>query len=328
MAKKHGRVTATQVARHSGVSQATVSYVLNDSPGQTISEETRARVLRSVEELGYTPYEPARALRSGQSSIVLFVSPDYPVGHVIGELLDRLLTLLARQGRTLLTHRLSPDIPLLDVVRALSPLAVISMGPLEPALRTSIERTGCRVEIIGFTEPTGTGDPDVTHPQEPVGRIQAEHLIARGHRRIGYALPDDVRVEMFAAPRLTAVQDVCAERDLEAPVVGVVPNDLARASATVQAWHLAGVTAICAFTDEVAFAVLGAATALGIPVPSKLAVIGVDDIPLSAVSAPPLTTVHLDVEAMTRALLRPLGSVDPDDGEESATAWLVERAST
>lgn len=328
MAKTTGRVTATQVARHSGVSQATVSYVLNDSPGQTISEETRARVLRAVEELGYTPYEPARALRSGQSSIVLFVSPDYPVGHVIGELLDRLLTLLARQGRTLLTHRLSPDIAVLDVVRALSPVAVISMGPLDPAVRTSIERTGCRVEIIGFSEPTGSGDPDVVHPQERVGRLQAEHLLARGHRRVGYALPDDARAEMFAAPRLAAVREVCAERGLDAPAEGIVPNDLARAMTTVEAWHRAGVTAICAFTDDVAFAVLGAAAALGITVPGELAVIGVDDIPLSAVSSPPLTTVHLDVEAMTRSLLQPLGIIDPDDREESATAWLVERSST
>lgn len=328
MAKRTGRVTATEVARHSGVSQATVSYVLNDSPRQKISEETRERVLRSVKELGYTPYEPARALRSGQSSIVLFVTPDYPVGHVIGEMFDLLLDLLGRQGRTLLTHRLTPGIPVIDVVRALSPLAVISMGPLDPEVRAAVERSGAQVEVIGFSEPTGSGDPDVVHPQERVGRLQAEHLLERGHRLLGYALPDDDRTEMFSAPRLSAVREVCAENGLPEPAIGVVPNDIGRAVAAVRAWHDAGVTAVCAYTDDVAIAVLGAATAAGIAVPAQLAVIGVDDVPLAAVSVPPLTTVHLDVVAMARALVRPLGVVDDADDGREERAWIVERSST
>jgi transcriptional regulator with XRE-family HTH domain len=150
MPKKTQRVTAAQVARHSGVSQATVSYVLNDNPSQKISEETRARVLKSVAELGYTPFEAARTLRSGTSSVVLFVVPDYPVGHVMVEVSDRLVELLAREGRTLLTHRLATGVPLLPIVRSLRPLAVISMAPLDADLRARIEALGAQVEIIGF----------------------------------------------------------------------------------------------------------------------------------------------------------------------------------
>jgi len=328
MAKANGRVTAAEVARHSGVSQATVSYVLNANPSQKISDSTRERVLRSVAELGYTPYEPARTLRSGQSNIVLFVAPDYPVGHVIGEMFDRLIELLTRQGRTLLTHRLTPGVPLIDVARSLAPFAVISMAPLDRAVRSQLEGLGTRVEILGFREPTGREDPDVTHPQERVGRLQAEHLLSRGHRRLAYALPDDERSEMFSVPRLAAVRDVCAENSLTAPTLGVVPYDIDRAAEIVRAWHAAGVTAVCAFTDDVAIAVIGGAHAARLSVPADLAVIGVDDIPLAAVTVPPLTTVHLDVEAMARAIVRPLGIVDDGGTDPEERAWIVQRAST
>jgi DNA-binding LacI/PurR family transcriptional regulator len=324
MPKKTQRVTAAQVARHSGVSQATVSYVLNDNPSQKISEETRARVLKSVAELGYTPFEAARTLRSGTSSVVLFVVPDYPVGHVMVEVSDRLVELLAREGRTLLTHRLATGVPLLPIVRSLRPLAVISMAPLDADLRARIEALGAQVEIIGFREEAGA---DVTHPQERVGRLQADYLAERGHVRLAYALPDDDRAEMFSRPRLEAVQAFCAERGMPAPALAAVPADLDRAGGVVHGWHAAGVTAVCAFTDDVAIAVIGAASAAGLAVPEDLAVIGVDDIPLAAVTVPPLTTVHLDVDLMARALVRPLGVREPDGDPDARQAWVVERSS-
>ncbi len=325
MARKTGRVTATEVARRSGVSQATVSYVLNNDPRQKISDSTRERVLRTVAELGYTPSEPARALRSGRSSIVLFVTPDYPVGYVIGAVIDHLLELLVREGRTLLTHRFSAEVPLLDVVRGLLPFAVISMAPLDVALRGQLRALGAEVEVIGFRE---QADADVRHPQEHVGRLQAEHLVERGHRRIAYALSDDERAEMFARPRLEAVQAYCAEHSLPEPVIGAVPPDLDRAAEIVRSWRAEGVTAVCAFTDDVAIAVIGGASSAGLAVPGDLSVIGVDDIPLAAVTVPPLTTVHLDVEVMARALVRPLGVATDSDDPDAAQAWVVERSST
>ena len=59
------RLTSHDVARESGLSRATVSYVLNNDPRQTIPEETRQRVLRAARKLGYRPSAPARALRAG-----------------------------------------------------------------------------------------------------------------------------------------------------------------------------------------------------------------------------------------------------------------------
>jgi len=329
MAKHSARVTAAEVARHSGVSQATVSYVLNDTPTQKISDATRQRVLRSVAELGYTPYEPARALRSGQSSVVLFIAPDYPVGHVISEMSDRLIELLTGQGRTLLTHRDTAGVSLIDVARSLSPYAVISMIAIDPAVRRTLEDMGARVEILGFREPTGAEDADVAYPQERVGWLQAEHLHARGRTRLAYALPDDPRAEMFYAPRLAAVQEYCVTHDLAAPLLGTIPYDLQRATDVVRSWREASVTGVCAYTDDIAIGVIGGARGIGLDVPRDLAVIGVDDIPLSRMIVPPLTTVHLDVDAMARETVRPLGvAIDGEPADLSKSAWIVERSST
>lgn len=66
-----GRVTLNDVAAASGVSRATVSFVLNDDPNQTISAATRERVQQAARELGYAPHGLARALREGSSRVVV-----------------------------------------------------------------------------------------------------------------------------------------------------------------------------------------------------------------------------------------------------------------
>jgi len=63
------RVTSTDVARAVGLSRTTVSYVLNDTPGQKIPENTRRRVLDAAASLGYAPSAAARTLRSGRYRI-------------------------------------------------------------------------------------------------------------------------------------------------------------------------------------------------------------------------------------------------------------------
>lgn len=330
MARTTGRVTAVEVARHSGVSQATVSYVLNGSTSQRISEETRRRVLQSVEELGYRPFQAARTLRSGQSDVVLFVVPGSVVGHVVGELIDVLASLLLERGLTLLVQRMSPSAPLMDVVRAVAPRAVISMVALGPDARAEIEASGARVEVIGFRERGAVPDADVVQPQEHVGRLQAEHLIAQGHRTLAYALPVGDDLAMFAEPRLAGVQRACADAGLEPPLTEVVPLDRDAAADVVRRWRAAGVTGVCAFIDDVAIAVLGGADAAGIAVPGQLSVVGVDDIPLAQLVTPALTSVHLDVDVMASDLvvLAGLGAVSDEGGMTHEQIHLIPRASS
>ena len=106
----------------------------------------------------------------------------------------------------------------------------------------------------------------------------------------------------FAEPRLEGVRQTCADLGLAEPVVQPVPLDPAEAAEAVRAWHDADptVTGIAAYNDEVALAVLAGARRRGLEVPGDLAVIGVDDLPVAALSRPSLTTVRADLEAMSR----------------------------
>src|ERR1700761_9251420 len=128
------RVTSADVARVAGVSRATVSYVLNDTPHQTISAATRSRVLDAATSLGYAPSAAARTLRTGRSDVVLCFLPDWPIGPEVGALLGQLSTALARAGLTFVVHPGSrEDRPISDLWKAITPAAVLAFTDFSPA---------------------------------------------------------------------------------------------------------------------------------------------------------------------------------------------------
>src|SRR5690242_18971106 len=101
---EHQRITTLEVATAAGVSRATVSYVLNDTPGQKIPTSTRERVRQAADRLGYTPSSAASTLRRGHSDLVLYLLPDLPIGSTLGATIDQLSAGLAIDGLTLVRH--------------------------------------------------------------------------------------------------------------------------------------------------------------------------------------------------------------------------------
>ena len=296
-------VTSADVARDSGVSRTTVSYVLNDTPGTTISEETRARVRASAERLGYTPSAAARTLRRGRSDLVLYVLPDWPLGPAVDTLLDHLAGELAERGLSLLVHHLRRGRPLSDLWRTVIPRAVVGFTGFSPEDREAMRRAG--IQVLGDLD---DHDPGVggtfSASQRGIGRLQARHLIDRGHEVLGYGAATDPRVEQFVALRLEGVRAECVEARLPAPVVQPVDLALDSSSHAVRSWrgHTPRVTAVAAYNDEVAIALLAGVRAEGLTAPADLAVVGVDDIPAARFTVPPLTTVSQSLEEQARHL--------------------------
>jgi DNA-binding LacI/PurR family transcriptional regulator len=124
----------------------------------------------------------------------------------------------------------------------------------------------------------GPGPGHLSHANagDPVGRIQAEHLISRGHRRIGYAMPAHPGLLDMAADRLRGAVEACAGAGLEPPVVLSTSLETPVAAAVGQ-WRSQSVTGVCAFNDETAIAVLAGLRERGLAAPADLAVIGVDE---------------------------------------------------
>jgi DNA-binding LacI/PurR family transcriptional regulator len=278
------RPTSADVAREAGLSRATVSYVLNDTPHQKIPEETRQRVLEAASRLGYTPSPAARALRSGRSDVILCLLPDWPIGPAVGAFLEHLSAELAEAGLTLVAHpRVRSGRPVADLWRTIAPAAVLALEEFDADDVAAMRATGIKV-TVALRDARSEGE--LVLPEQRVGRLQAESLSARGHRTIGYGFPDDTRVLGFAT------------------VVCTVPLDPTRAGEAVTRWRSRGVTGVAAYNDEVALAVLAGLRTLDLRAPTDLAVIGVDDIPAAALADPPLSTVTVEQRAQAHYVAR------------------------
>lgn len=288
------RVTLNDVAAASGVSRATASFVLRDSPNQSISAATRERVREAARDLGYVPHAIARALREGSSRIVVLSLDVALDGNYARSYVRGLDAELAMHGHALLVrYEHAGTEATLD---AIAPRAVLRFG--EPYL------TGHELDDSGG----GRRDGLAAHVTAQLG-----YLAGRGHTRIAYALPDP-------ETPLRAVRLRFA--DWSAEMLGLSPvapfslpasrTGVADSLARLRAAHPA-VTAVAAFDDDVALRALAAMRDLGLTAPGDLAVIGFDDNGYGALATPALTTVHIDAEAHGRLAARAILGLDAGD---------------
>jgi DNA-binding LacI/PurR family transcriptional regulator len=283
------RATLKDVAAASGVSRATVSFVLNETPNQTISPGTRERVLRAVRDLGYKPHSIAKALREGASRIVLIhidtgLEGNYSRSYIHGldqELASHDYVLLVRHGRaTADTTR-----QMLDTI---NPRAVLQFG--EPYL------TGHELDDGGG----GRLDGLAAHTA-----LQIRYLADRGHTHVALAMGRDAPL---AEVRLRFTRDALAELGLAPPTELEVPRPRAAGAEAVAGFRHRHpeVTAIAGYDDDVALRTLTGLTDIGLAVPGDVAVIGFDDTEYGGLCTPALTTVHIDAEAHGRLAARTL----------------------
>jgi len=319
------RVTAADVARSLGLSRATVGFVLNDTPGQTISEATRERVLAEAARLGYRPHSAARALASGRSHIVLLLLPDWPMEHSMQSHLDEAALVLDRAGYSLVTTTPHPGGQAVPLWESLDPDVVVSLAPIPDAQFAAIAATRARTIIPGRDE-LGTGE-ELRFTDGP--RLQAAHLHERGRRRIAFAGEADPRLAGLVLERRRLADATLREltgAGLEASAEVTGPDDAAR---LVARWVADGIDGVVAYNDDVAALVLGAALRQGVEVPARLAIVGHDDTPLAALMVPAISSVRVDTAGLGRfvaelALSRATDAAAPLAGPV-AVATLVPR---
>jgi len=315
MAGPSARVTLNDVAAASGVSRATASFVLRDSPGQSISAATRERVRAAARTLGYIPNGIARALREGTSRIVLLTIDTALDGHYARSYIRGLDAELAAHEHVLLVRyaQEEPDRPVLDTV---VPRAVLRFG--EPYL------TGRELDDSGG----GWRDGLAAHVAAQVG-----YLADRGHTRIALALP--ARDTPLRSVRQRFADQAAAARGLPPLFPVTVPagrsdsvaarTDAGCAPPALPALPAlpGGITAVAAFDDDVALRVLAAMRGAGLAAPDDLAVIGFDDNGYGALTTPTLTTVHIDAEAHGRQAARLVLGLPADDRSPSPGEVIV-----
>ncbi|MFD3696315.1 LacI family DNA-binding transcriptional regulator [Streptomyces sp. NPDC058646] len=294
--------TSADVARLAGVSRATVSFVLNDTQGHRVSAGTRARVLDAARQLGYVPHAAARSLRAGRSNLVLMPASVSAIGRLVSDWVDDLHGELDRHGYTAVLHAGRFADPL-DAARAwaeLRPAAVVALDGDRFSAQAAdlLRRAGVR-GLLAFAARPVEGVHTVGFDHARIGATAAEHLIARGRTRIGVVMPQERGLGTLAEPRLAGAQSVAARH-----MATVAPVELAytRESATALArrWPDLGLDAVFAYNDEYAALLLHAFQAAGIAVPDEVAIVGSDDLVLSALQQPPLTTIRLELPSPAR----------------------------
>ncbi|MET7488724.1 LacI family DNA-binding transcriptional regulator [Streptomyces sp. NPDC005538] len=303
-----GRVTLTDVAKASGVSRATVSFVLNDDPRQTISAATRERVMEAAQDLGYVPHGIARALREGSSRIVVLnvdwgMEGNFSRSYVRGldeELAEHDHILLVRHGHSI------PEATQ-KVLDTIAPRAVLRLGEAYMRGHEPIE-------------------DDWENGFAANAALQIGFLADRGHTRISLAMPD--HDFPLTEARLGFAQEAARRLGLPPLERLVVPRPREAGAAAIESFLAThpDVTALAAFDDDIAHRSLAALRDLGLRVPQDMAVIGFDETEHGSLSTPALTTVHIDAEILGRIAARDALGIGTG-GLAPVRGWIVERGS-
>ncbi|HWK92458.1 MAG TPA: LacI family DNA-binding transcriptional regulator [Luteimicrobium sp.] len=325
----------SDVAKKVGVSEATVSRVLNDKPG--VSQATRDAVLTALDVLGYERPTKLRGERGRLVGLVLpeLVNPIFPaLAEVIGGA-------LAQQGFTpVLCTRTAGGITeaeYIDLLLGQHVSGVIFAGGLF-AERDADHAHYHRLEKIGLPVVLVNGAIESLHfPRVSCDEIVAMqqalgHVLSLGHERVGLLLgPDD----HIPSERKLAAAEQLARRagvTIDPALVAHSQYALEAGQASTNRLLDAGATAIVCASDPLALGAIRAVRRAGLEVPRDVSVVGYDDSALMNSTDPALTTVRQPIEPMGRAavdlLARQISGIEVPADELLFEPELVVRAST
>jgi DNA-binding LacI/PurR family transcriptional regulator len=330
------RARLADIAAQAGVSEATVSRVLNSKAG--VAESTRQAVLTALDVLGYE--RPSR-LRQKSAGLVGLVVPelDNPIFPAFAQVIENAL---AQHGYTPILCTQTPggihedDYTEMLLERGVSGIIFVSGlhadTTADPSRYTKLRERGLPLVFVnGYLE--GVDAPFISNDDVTSMDLAVRHLVALGHHRIGLALGP----ERF----MPVVRKVIGFRAAMSSQLGVEDVDglveysmfSVEGGAAAAARLLdTGCTALICGSDLMALGAVRTVRERGLDVPRHVSVVGYDDSLLVGFTDPPLTTVRQSVHAMgaaaVRALLDEVSGVPAPRAEYVFRPELVVRGST
>jgi LacI family transcriptional regulator len=330
-------VTQKDVAELAGVSRAVVSYVVNNGP-RVVSSETRERVLKAIEALGYRPNTHAQQLKFqttgkavGQIGIILggssyllerpyfatVLANIYKEAHQHKQQIRFMTFFDELNDPVFFNKNIHPEV--------ISGLIIVATELIvrAPNAQELLDRITERIDNIVTLEQIIRNLPAVIFDRVAAARQAVEHLISLGHTRIGFAGTHDNRLDGYQqAHRL---HNVPLDPDLSL-VYGTahLPGD-GYIAASMLMKKANPPTAIFATSDEVAIGAIAALRDRGLTVPDDVAVTSIDDIPLASSVRPALTTVRVPKESFGAYAMRILSThADFPDSHQAAVVLPTE----
>jgi len=315
------------VAAAAGVSQSTVSRILNDAPGRIdVSSETRERVQTIARELGYRPHPIARALRGAPTMQLGAIVRDITDPFFAGAIEALTIEAKARGYSVVLGHagaKADEALALTAVLEARQCDAIVLLGDFRGERGLVEDLRDAHARVVGLwhgAERRGRPFPTVGVDNRAGVHAAVDHLLALGHRQIGFIGANSLgdMQERRAAYRERLSTSAVAVPDA---YVQLVPNTIAGGEAALSRLiRLADPpTAVIAATDALAMASIHAAYVHGVDVPAELSIVGFDDIALASVTVPGLTTLRMplaDIMAAGVELAVGDGGWSPANGNE------------
>lgn len=291
------------VASRAGVSEATVSRVLNGKAG--VSAATRETVLAALDQLGYE--RPGRPRRS-RAGLVGLITPELsnPIFPAMAQVIEQVLS---RHDHIPVLCTQTPggatEDELVDLLIERDVTGIVFVSGVHADMTADHSRYArLTARGVPFVLIDGYSDriaaPFVSVDDAAAMRMAVEHLVELGHERIGLALGPDRYVPVVR--KVAGFTEAMASRGLaDAGRVQHSLFTLEGGQAAAAALLDEGCTAIVCGSDIMAFGAIRAVRARGLEVPRDVSVVGFDDSPMTAFTDPPLTTLRKPVEAMSTA---------------------------
>jgi DNA-binding LacI/PurR family transcriptional regulator len=291
--------TLEDVARKAGVSTATVSKVLSNTPYFT--EATRAKVMQAVKDVGYVPNLAARALSSGKTGIIAVVFP-YVYDSIFTDplvlrIIEGIEAECSQRGYNLLLSapRLvegADDDHYLKLIQSGYMDGVIALdnvpfaSVLEPVMKKGIPAVNIGYRACDFS---------VRSDDYSGGFQLMEHILQLGHRKIGI-ITVPTNLNFTIGRRMDGLRDAALAAGVQFEYLPQAEGDFSVAGGADCAASLLqqhpDLTALIGLNDRMAMGAIQQAHRLGKRVPEQLTIVGYDDIPTAAIMVPSLTTIN------------------------------------
>lgn len=329
------RPTIRDVAAVAQVSHQTVSRVINHDA--RVAESTRAKVEQAIAQLGYHPNAIAQSMARGRTHVLACLSPNL-IDYTFASIIEAAEVEARQHGFFMLTTSAptaSAFAALVDDLLAQGRVdGLLVINPYVDERWQYLPKNIPMVFIGAHPRPEHAHAGSVRLDDELAGRQATQHLIERGHTRIG--MVTGPLAEECAQDRIRGYAQALQAASLPVDPALQVIGDWTSPAGYIAFQHLSRLavppTAIFAQNDRMAGGVLRAAHDAGWRVPEQLAVIGVDDMPLAAYLDPPLTTLRQNMALIGQKAAQQLISATNAPSTPLAhvrlPAELVVRAST
>lgn len=304
------KVTTTDIARAAGVSQATVSMILNKKYNASFSEETIRRVEAVAKEQGYTPQKRKTSKSGRKEKLLVAFCPNLTNPYYV-MLLQGIESRAKEQGYALFTCNTQRDLRLeeryLKMMWQIRPVGIIYMCNPSHCFMGLLEELSRNIPVAVINNQNEKVDVDAVElDNSKLGRLMARHLLELGHRRVAYIAPPLTARQKQRSKRVEGfLKEYEAAGIRDNVIIKAAKEEIDKDIAHIDSEYLIGyeltrellgetrdVTAIVGLNDMIAFGIMDALHEAKLRVPGDVSVMGCDNTLFSRLHKVGLTTIE------------------------------------